>query len=701
MNHFEQNQPVPSEVTKKAWSCVAWVLAGCLFLFLCMGCVGLFGLSGLIFYNEQQLSRPEPALGQAGRQATETPIPPTSIANLPTLPSQPSPTPPAGTPTSQPLLNPPSEIEQRPIPPLAYDHLGRLFTTDLPNHDFYESAKRLSSYEVGQRTVEKGPFAVGDHQTFLVEGDPIMATLMAVSDHAYFWVDDSLTDYRPEDFQPIANRFEQDYYPLVISLYGAEWRPGVDNDPHFSILHLVGSASSGELGYFDSGDEYPRTFYRGSNEQELVYLNMSLLDLGEDLYYGTLVHEFQHLIQWYLDGNETTWLNEGLSQLTEIYVGLETSESTDYLNDPDTQLNSWEYGESAVYAHYAASYLFAVYLWEQLGDDAIRELARHSRNGLNAVYHILQGYRPELTLEQFLADWAIANYLDEAEAGAQYHYQNLNLRPADEERRFNHFPAEILGQVAQFGVDYMELNGTGPTTISFAGDTTVELLPVPPYSGQQMWVAPAEESLDAQLTGRFDLSQLNQATLRFQAWYDLEASSDYVYITVSSDEGASWDFVTPDHARPGEYGPALSGDSEDETDASKGGWVAESISLNRFAGQTILIRFELLTYTAEGSRGFALDDIEIAELGFRDDVEGNEGVWVPAGFIQTGHLLPQQWSIQLIQPGPNPIITPLFLDSRHQGQWTIDLDNSGAVLAIMPQTPFVYTPANYWLFVSQ
>ena len=38
----------------------------------------------------------------------------------------------------------------------------------------------------------------------------------------------------------------------------------------------------------------------------MLYLNMGNLTVGEDLYYGTLVHEFQHLAQWNVDGNETT-----------------------------------------------------------------------------------------------------------------------------------------------------------------------------------------------------------------------------------------------------------------------------------------------------------------------------------------------------------------------------------------------------------
>ena len=42
---------------------------------------------------------------------------------------------------------------------------------------------------------------------------------------------------------------------------------------------------------------------------------------GPHLYEGTFAHEWQHLLQYYTDPIETTWLNEGLSDFAQTLTG--------------------------------------------------------------------------------------------------------------------------------------------------------------------------------------------------------------------------------------------------------------------------------------------------------------------------------------------------------------------------------------------
>ena len=142
-----------------------------------------------------------------------------------------------------------------------------------------------------------------------------------------------------------AEHLETNYYARLNHLFGQPWEPGIDGDSRFSVLHLAGSGDIYELGYFSDQDEYPQTIFQDSNEQEIIFLNMGQLEIGSELYFGTLVHELQHLSQWNLDKNESTWFNEGISQLAEQYVELNTALPDAYLSQPDTRLDRWEYDD--------------------------------------------------------------------------------------------------------------------------------------------------------------------------------------------------------------------------------------------------------------------------------------------------------------------------------------------------------------------
>jgi hypothetical protein len=69
--------------------------------------------------------------------------------------------------------------------------------------------------------------------------------------------------------------------------------------------------------------------------------------------------------------------------------------------------------------------------------------------------------------------------------------------------------------------------------------------------------------------------------------------------------------------------------------------------------------------------------------------------------VLTGWQLPQQWIVKLIEDGPEPRVTTLPLNSFNQAQWQLDIGKGGAVLVIIPTTPFVSETAVYWLQVEQ
>lgn len=718
-NDFDSNPPKNNN--RNVWL----ILGGCLVAFLCLACL-VVGAGYYVWteYSDDILQELATATPEARESDDESEDPPTRpsndgregevtatavIAEQPTaIPTE------SATATPEPTADAnliasgtisaviPTEIDQRLLPDQAANDLAQLFNSNYPSHDYFDTAVRLGKENLGDRLLVTTPHNLGETTEFYNGTESINATLVAMTEHVYFWVEDGL-DLDPEAVREAAVRFESEFYPQLIRLFGEVWTPGIDGDPRFSVLHAQ-NGTSDELGRFNSEDEFPRSLYRYSNEQEMIYMNMAELSLGSNLYYGTLVHEVQHLIQWYIDPSETVWLNEGLSQLTELYVGFDdTAPSIDYLEQPEIRLNSWNYDDEQVYAHYAGAYLFSVYLWEQLGDAAIQELARHPANGMASVWAVLQGYLPDTSLEQFAAAWAAANYLDDENAARPYFYESLNLRqpyvaaklePADPS-------LERLEEMEQFGVHYIDLSSLrGETTITFAGDTAVDLISSPPRSGAQMWYAPGIDDMNAKLTATFDLTGVSQATLRYAVWYDLEEDYDYAYVSASVDGGLTWDILLPTNRTSGEFGPAYNGRSADEAGAVDG-WLKQSIDLTTYAGQMVQVRFEVLTDGGISERGFALDDISIPELGYESDVEEVTDGWQADGFVQMGWQVPQKWSVLLIEEGPNPTVATLALNPSNQGQWTLDIGKGGGVLVIMPQTAFTNETATYWLTVEQ
>jgi len=684
-----------------------WLAIGCLLLLTCMACL-VVAAAGLIIFagwlmaggfvepipeTSAQITTPYPGLNPAPTfsptvvqpllpTATSEVAPPTQIPGTTLTPVV----------LADPTNDPPDMIEELPT---LRGPLVNLLEMDYPPRDYFESARRLGSSDLGSRTVPADPPLLGDRRTFRTDDGFRDAEIVVITEHAYFWVESSL-DFDQQQFNAAAEQFERDYYPVVTALFGNEWQPGVDGDPHFSILHLDGYADDSELGFFNSGDEYPRSVYNNSNERELIYLNMFNLQVGDPVYFGTLIHEYQHLIQWHHDSNEPVWFSEGLAQFTELYAGLDTVDSVfDYLANPSVQLNSWNYeDEEALLAHYGAAYLFTVYIWEQLGEQALVEMVRHPADGLGALYQVMQRNQSERTIEQFLADWLVANYLDAAESNSRYGYDALNLPRPAHKRTINQLPSTTEDLIEPLSAQYFDLELTGEVTISFSGELAAELFPPLPFDSADAWYVPGLNETDAQLTATFDLRNANDAKLNFWTWYDLEEDFDFAYVSISTDGGETWDFLIPDHSTAGIFGPALSGRSQDEVNQVSG-WLSESVSLWRYGGQEVVIRFEVLTDSAIAGGGFAIGDIGVSQMD-----EALDGEWLAQGFVRTGPDLPHAWTVQLIQNASSQQVVPFQLDPYNQGQLIAELGEEGGVLVVGVLTPYVNKPAAYRLSIE-
>ena len=628
---------------------------------------------------------------------TDTPTPTETSTPTPTETPTPTPTPTFTSTPSPWQLNAPPEIIPLPIPIQAYENLERLWQLSFPPYDYYDMARRWGQ-DVGMRTITAETPTLYSTRSFFIDDEEIEAELAGISNHAYLWFQTGV-EYDPEIVQEVLDKIDQLLYPKLVYLFGEEWKPGVDNDVHFSILHFIGNNDYTELGFFDTTNEYPQSVEEKSNVQEMIYLNADELPLGEDFYYGTFVHELQHLIQWHHDPNEVVWLDEGMSQLAEVALGFNTVFSNDYLANTAISLTQWSKEKQDVYAHYAASYLFSVYLWEQLGDEAIRSLVADSADGLTSVRNLLQKFAPEITVEQFLDNWSVANLLNDHERDPRFGYTSIPyLNLPQFQHRMDSPTFEVTDQLAQYGVQYIKLQLPGTYTLTFSGNTLLSMIPTTIPFGEFAWFVPPNNDSDARLTREIDLTNVRTAELEFWSWYDLEQDYDLAYVQASIDGGESWSPLQINGKN------SLTGKSSDSADFNTSdslppisGWVSNVVSLDNYIGRKLLLRFEVITDWEGTGSGFAIDNIQIASIGFEDGAETDHSGWEAEGFVATSGSLPQKWSLQLVQNG---IVTPLLLNQYNQTVTPITVFTSGATLILMPQTPFITSSADYWLHIE-
>ena len=605
----------------------------------------------------------------------------------------------------------------RPEMPDTKEHsetLSALENTEIPVNDLLDLAQRLEGKGPIPKTLEppSAPLTPGTRESFWVmdtdtnESFEIEATLAYVTEHSYFWIENDI-EYSESDLKKLAETFEDEIYPTNREFFGTEWSPGVDGDPHLYIL-FAQNLGYNLAGYFSSADEYHPLAHEYSNAHETFVLNADNLDFDEEYTYSVLAHEFQHMIHWYQDRNETSWLNEGFSELAAFLNGYDAG-GFDYLytSDPDLQLNDWPNDSSATSPHYGAAFLFVTYFLDRFGENVTQELVSHPANGMASIDAVLteQGMLDQLSNQPILADdvfidWALATYLrDDQIADGRFTYRNYaNVPGSDITETVRDCPASVeTRDVHQYGVDIIRIKCRGDFTLKFEGSTQVAVIPSEPYSGDYAFWSNRGDESDMILTQSFDFQDHSgPLTLTYWTWYDIETDYDYVYLEASLD-GENWQILTT----PSGTGADPSGNSfgwgYNDLSGGDGTWIQEQVDISQFSGQNVQLRFEYVTDAAVNGEGLLLDDIAIPEIGYFTDFEVDSGGWESAGFVRIQNQLPQTYRLALIHSGKNTQVEYLQLNADNTLEFPISIgdDVDEVVLVVSGTTRYTRQKAPY------
>ncbi|MDQ0974333.1 hypothetical protein QFZ31_004211 [Neobacillus niacini] len=288
-------------------------------------------------------------------------------------------------------------------------------------------------------------------------------TLRSVGENVEIWVANDLS-FKPGDPRPahvvtqaqvdkLRDEFDNNIYPKATAFFGT---PDVHDG---SKSPLAGK--NVPAGYYEGSDKvimlvdniqddnynnpaYP-FFVAGFFWQTLEnYIDRNIITIDtnsweirlESTFFGTTIHELQHLIHADNDGAEETWLNEGMSTFSEYLGGYGHDDSSInfYLDHPENSLVNWDEHQGAktgpeTIADYGQVYLFTLYMNDKFGREFIRDLALSETQGMNSVNEVLKAHGSSLDFTQLYQNFITALTLDSDRVGnGIYNFDSIDLR---------------------------------------------------------------------------------------------------------------------------------------------------------------------------------------------------------------------------------------------------------------------------------
>jgi hypothetical protein len=344
------------------------------------------------------------------------------------------------------------------------------------------------------------------------------------------------------------------------------------------------------------------------------------------LYEGTFAHEWQHLLQHYVDPDEALWINEGLSDYAQTLTGYVDATRSVHRHGadihlacfqgfgsvktrfnttprecggPQNSLNLWDEGTpSEVLADYGNAYQFMLYLRDRYGAAALSALHRDGgRQGLAAVAAVL----PD-PIYDVIHDFQTMTLVDKLITPRGKRFSAASLRSTV---NLDNPSAYDQPGAAPNGADYVPLpvRGRDLRSVRFDGARTFPPAPLAWTASGGALFSGNTSAADSAAVVEVRVGK-KKPELRISTRYATEATFDFGYVTVSTDGGKTYTAIKGDHTVAGPLGPGITG----STGAK---FVPHTYNLSAYAGRKILLAFRYVTDAAIDAGGWYVDDITV------------------------------------------------------------------------------------------
>jgi hypothetical protein len=378
-----------------------------------------------------------------------------------------------------------------------------------------------------------------------------------------------------------------------------------------------------------------------------------------NLYEGTFAHEWQHLLHYYTDPFETTWVNEGISDYAQTLTGYVDSTATVFdrgadshlycfqgfgivqtpfnpnprdCGGPENSLNLWGEGNpNAVLADYGNAYSIMLYLADRYGRSIITRL--HNDGDLQglpsleaalkarraaSLYGVIHDFQSMVLLDKIVGDakHSVVLGVPKSRVTTPSLRSTVNLANPNA----NDDPG-----AAPNGADYVALQGANGKvlkgrdlrSLTFTGAKQLPPLPLawtvvsddPDRAGNPVLWSGNASNTDASAVTQVTVPSADP-TLRFLAKYGAEFGFDYGYVQVSTDGGATYTTIPGDKTIDAPLGPGLNGTTT--------GFEPHSYDLSAYAGQTILVSIRYVSDGGVNEGGLLVDDITVGATAVSD-----------------------------------------------------------------------------------
>jgi hypothetical protein len=367
------------------------------------------------------------------------------------------------------------------------------------------------------------------------------------------------------------------------------------------------------------------------------------------LYEGVFAHEYQHLLENYVDFDETIWVNEGVSDYAQTITGYvdpripitqlgsdshiqcflgflanQTQFNPNPRNGgPENSMTLWgdqaDY-EAEILCDYGAAYAFMEYLAGQFGHDILSGLHLDDDNGFASLADLLVANGSSLSPTDVLTSWATMVAVDGAlddgwslVGGTPSEFRTPTL---DASINWDNDQAYAGPGVPPNGSDYVRLRDDAGTylgvgaveSVEFDGATELESLPVqwkvdrsPPAGADRALYSGHGDNIDRAIAKKVRVRG-NGKLVAELAW-DTETDYDYAYVQVSDDGGETYRSVKCTDSIDAPLGPGFEGSSD--------GFTTQRCNLKKYAGERVILAFRYVTDSSVQFDGYWVGNVEI------------------------------------------------------------------------------------------